>query len=86
MCGWETHGVCSTCGIAFNSTPTALTIPANATVHVPLTGVPEETGTLIIRGCLIQIIGFVEQEFLVDCSVKNSEETLSDDFVKIKQR
>jgi hypothetical protein len=55
-------------------------------VHVPLTGIPEETGTLVIRGCMIQIIGFVEQEFLVDGSVKDANETSNDSFIKIKQR
>jgi hypothetical protein len=67
--------------------PTALIIPANDTVHVPLMGTPEETGTLIIRGCLIQIIGFAEQEFLVEEEVKKSPKDASNDhFVKIKHR
>jgi tRNA pseudouridine-54 N-methylase len=65
---------------------TAVTIPANATVHVPLMGTPQETGTLLIRGCLIQIIGFAEQGFLVDNEIKKSpEDTCSDNFVKIKR-
>ncbi|CAO3623534.1 unnamed protein product [Mucor fragilis] len=76
----------STSGIAFNAVSTAVTIPANATVHVPLMGTPQETGTLLIRGCLIQIIGFAEQEFLVDNEIKKSpEDTCSDNFVKIKR-
>ncbi|KAK4519974.1 uncharacterized protein ATC70_010218 [Mucor velutinosus] len=76
----------STSGISFNAVSTAITIPANATMHVPLMGTPEETGTLIIRGCLIQIIGFAEQEFLVDNEVKKSpEDTSNDSFIKIKR-
>lgn len=52
-----------------------------------LMGTPEETGTLVIRGCLVQITGFAEQEFLVDQEVKKSpEEGFSDTFVKIKRR
>lgn len=75
----------STSGIAFTAVPTALIIPANATVHIPLMGRPEETGTLIIRGCLIQIIGFAGQEFLVEQAEKKSpEEASNDHFVKIK--
>ncbi|GAN03919.1 hypercellular protein [Mucor ambiguus] len=76
----------STSGIAFNAMSTAITLPANATMHVPLMGTPEETGTLVIRGCLIQIIGFAEQEFLIDNEVKRSpEDTCNDHFVKIKR-
>ncbi|GAA5816543.1 hypothetical protein MFLAVUS_010073 [Mucor flavus] len=77
--------ILSTSGVAFDAVPTALTIPANATVFVPLMGTPEETGTLIIRGCLIQIVGFSEQEFLIEPQVKKSpEDTSNDNFVKIK--
>lgn len=77
----------STSGIAFNAVSTAVTIPANATIHVQLMGTPEETGMLIVRGCLIQIIGFAEQEFLVDNEVKKSPEDISNDnFIKIKHR
>ncbi|KAI8877388.1 Trs120-domain-containing protein [Backusella circina FSU 941] len=75
----------STSGIAFNAISTAVTIPANATVHVLLTGIPEETGELTIRGCLIRIIGFSEQEFLVDSEVKKDSE-MNDDFIKIKKQ
>ncbi|CAO0789225.1 unnamed protein product [Mucor circinelloides] len=76
----------STSGIAFNAVSTAVTIPANATIHVQLMGTPEETGTLVVRGCLIQIIGFAEQEFLVDTEAKKSpEDTSNDNFVKIKR-
>jgi hypothetical protein len=64
-----------------------MTIPANATIHVPLTGIPLETGNLVIRGCLIQIIGFQEQEFLIDNEPKNSSENISSDTcLKIKSR
>lgn len=76
----------STSGIAFNAVSTAATIPANATVQVPLTGTPEQTGTLVIRGCLIQIIGFAEQEFLIDHEDNKSQQDASNDhFVKIKR-
>lgn len=70
----------------FHAVPTAVTIPANATIFIQLMGTPEETGTLIIRGCMIQIIGFSEQEFLIDHPVKKSPEDIPHDhFIKIKQ-
>lgn len=75
----------STSGIAFTAVPTAVTIPANTTIFLQLMGTPEETGTLTVRGCMIQIIGFSEQEFLVDHQVKKSpEDVINENFVKIK--
>ncbi|CEP15600.1 hypothetical protein [Parasitella parasitica] len=75
----------STSGIAFSAVSTAVSIPANATAQVHLAGTPKETGVLVIRGCLIQIIGFAEQEFLVDNQAKTSQqENSSDSFIKIK--
>lgn len=83
--GFNNH--LSTTGIAFNAVPAAITIPANATIQMTLMGTPEETGTLVIRGCLVQITGFAEQEFLVDQEEKKSpEEGSNDTFVKIKHR
>ncbi|KAI8075820.1 TRAPP II complex [Gilbertella persicaria] len=56
--------VLSTSGIEFSAVPTAATIPANDTLVVRLMGTPLETGLLVIRGCIIKITGFAEQEFL----------------------
>ncbi|KAL9548722.1 hypothetical protein PS6_006462 [Mucor atramentarius] len=56
--------VLSTSGIEFSAIPTAITIPANETLALRLMGTPLETGSLIIRGCIIKITGFAEQEFL----------------------
>lgn len=56
--------VCSTSGIEFSSIPTAASIPANDSLVVRLMGTPLETGSLVIRGCIIKITGFAEQEFL----------------------
>ncbi|KAI8375365.1 TRAPP II complex [Choanephora cucurbitarum] len=58
--------VLSTSGVEFEAVPTGTTIPANATSQIQLMGTPKEAGVLIIRGCLIRIIGFAEQEFTVD--------------------
>ncbi|MBM6387632.1 MAG: hypothetical protein JSY10_27240 [Paenibacillus sp.] len=48
----------------FSSIPTAASIPANDSLVVRLMGTPLETGSLVIRGCIIKITGFAEQEFL----------------------
>ncbi|KAI9255681.1 TRAPP II complex [Phascolomyces articulosus] len=65
----------STTGIPFNAVPSTATIPANGTLSLRLTGTPEETGTLSVRGCIIKIVGFAEQEFLVDYGQKLKEAT-----------
>ncbi|CEI93174.1 hypothetical protein RMCBS344292_07414 [Rhizopus microsporus] len=58
--------VLSTSGVAFQGIPSAISIPANTTTSILLAGIPEETGTLIVKGCKVQIVGFLEQEFLVE--------------------
>ncbi|KAI9313933.1 TRAPP II complex [Dichotomocladium elegans] len=58
--------VLSTSGVPFNAVQATATIPANGTYILRLTGTPEETGMLTVRGCIIKIVGFAEQEFLVD--------------------
>lgn len=73
---------CSTSGVAFFSVPTAISIPANATITMLLAGTPKETGILIIRGCKVQIVGFLEQEFLVE---PGSKELVDESVVKIKK-
>lgn len=54
----------STSGVEFSPVPAAATIPANDTLTIRLMGTPLETGALTIRGCIIKITGFAEQEFL----------------------
>ncbi|KAI9475700.1 MAG: TRAPP II complex [Benjaminiella poitrasii] len=56
--------VLSTSGVEFSSVPTAATIPANDTLVLRLMGTPLEIGPLVIKGCIIKITGFAEQEFL----------------------
>lgn len=62
-----------------------------------LTGTPEKAGTLTVRGCIIKIAGFAEQEFLVDYGQKMKaledsknknfkEEKGKTDFIKLKHR
>ncbi|KAI7862240.1 TRAPP II complex [Spinellus fusiger] len=68
--------VLSTSGVPFTAAPASMIIPANGTMSIKLMGVPEETGVLIVRGCLIKIVGFAEQEFLVDLEQKKSSNEL----------
>ncbi|KAG1052966.1 hypothetical protein G6F43_004920 [Rhizopus delemar] len=56
--------ILSTSGVEFSPVPAAATIPANDTLTIRLMGTPLETGALTIRGCIIKITGFAEQEFL----------------------
>ncbi|KAI8063251.1 TRAPP II complex [Gongronella butleri] len=62
------HITLSTSGIPFAPAATSATIPAHGTVSLRLTGTPQESGQLTIRGCVIRIVGFAEQEFIFDCS------------------
>ncbi|KAI7885172.1 Trs120-domain-containing protein [Lichtheimia hyalospora FSU 10163] len=70
--------VLSTTGVPFNAVSATATIPANGTLNLRLTGTPEETGTLVVRGCMIKIVGFAEQEFLVDYGQKQKKEAAKD--------
>ncbi|KAI8373047.1 TRAPP II complex [Radiomyces spectabilis] len=89
------HITLSTAGVPFSAIPTSANIPANGTLTLRMTGTPHETGVLIIRGCYIKIVGFAEQEFLVDVSHKlksaepkkrgqKDEDQSKDDFIKVK--
>lgn len=62
--------VLSASGVEFSAVPTAATIPANETMALRLMGTPLETGALVIRGCIIKITGFAEQEFLSEKPVE----------------
>lgn len=64
----------STSGIDFSPIPTAVTIPANETLSVKMMGTPLAIGTLVIRGCIIKITGFAEQEFLYEKQVHKVEQ------------
>jgi hypothetical protein len=56
--------ILSITGIEFNAIPTATTILSYDTLSLRLMGTLLEIGNLIIRGCIIKITGFAEQEFL----------------------
>ncbi|CAO3620537.1 unnamed protein product [Cunninghamella echinulata] len=63
----------STSGLLFNSIQSSIIIPAYQSSKIRLSGIPEETGTLVIRGCNIKIVGFMEQEFLFNVNKECSE-------------
>ncbi|KAF7727378.1 hypothetical protein EC973_007621 [Apophysomyces ossiformis] len=85
------HAALSTSGVAFNAISASATIPANGSLALRLSGVPEETGLLTIRGCFVKIVGFVEQEFLANYEEKlrkdkkgPKDESKRSTFVKFK--
>jgi trafficking protein particle complex subunit 9 len=55
---------CSTSGIPFHTQPVSVVIPANSQHTLTLTGLALEPGTLIIRGCQLQLAGGIPREFL----------------------
>ncbi|KAI8972379.1 TRAPP II complex [Pilobolus umbonatus] len=65
-----TNIVLSTTGIRFSTIPNAAVIPANDSITIRLMGIPLETGSLVIKGCVIKITGFAEQEFLIEKMAK----------------
>ncbi|KAI8881361.1 Trs120-domain-containing protein [Backusella circina FSU 941] len=67
--------------IQAEKTTSPVIIPANDLLIVTLSGIPNQTGTLVVRGCLIQIAGFELQEFLLE-KLDGEEE---DSFVKLKK-
>lgn len=54
----------------FSPVPVAASIPANDSIVLRLMGTPLKTGDLYIRGCIIKITGFAEQEFLIEKQIK----------------
>ncbi|KAF9438949.1 hypothetical protein BGZ76_002612 [Entomortierella beljakovae] len=63
----------STSGVEFEAIPTSTVIPAQTTVSIKVAGVPKCPGELVIRGCLVQILHCVEQEFFVETPRANAE-------------
>ncbi|ORX53995.1 Trs120-domain-containing protein [Hesseltinella vesiculosa] len=68
------HVILSTTGVSFTPVATSATIPAHGTVSLRLTGTPQESGQLTVRGCIIRIVGFAEQEFLYDEGQKKQQD------------
>jgi hypothetical protein len=67
----------STSGVAFDTRPLRVLIPANSLHEVVLSGKPLENGTLTIRGCRVQAPGGASREFTLPLSTDKEEERLS---------
>ncbi|KAI9466349.1 TRAPP II complex [Lactarius psammicola] len=64
----------STSGVAFDTKPISLTIPANSYHPVTLSGKPLEDGSLVVRGCRVQAPGGASREFLLPLATAEEEE------------
>ncbi|GLB34932.1 putative transport protein Trs120 or TRAPPC9, TRAPP II complex subunit [Lyophyllum shimeji] len=67
----------STAGVAFESRPLRVLIPANAFHEVVLSGRALETGVLTIRGCRVQAPGGTCREFIMPLATDEEEERLA---------
>ena len=65
--------VLSTSGVAIQSSPMALVVPANSYHPVTITALALEAGTLDIRGCVVQAPGGAPREFLLPVSTDEEE-------------
>ncbi|KAK9764972.1 hypothetical protein K7432_007067 [Basidiobolus ranarum] len=64
----------STEGISFNSIASASIIPSGSSISLKLSGIPQASGDLILRGCLIRLFGCAEEEFLLHKSRERKNE------------
>ncbi|KAI8359399.1 TRAPP II complex [Mortierella sp. GBAus27b] len=85
----------STSGVEFEAIPTSTMIPAQTTVTIKVAGVPKQDGELVIRGCMVQILHCVEQEFFVinprtglpmDTVIKNVTAPTGEAMARFKKR
>lgn len=61
----------------FETQPTRVVIPAAAFHQVVLTGKPLETGSLTVRGCIVQAPGGAPREFILPLATEAEEVRLS---------
>uniref|UniRef100_A0A8H8CM97 Transport protein particle subunit trs120 n=1 Tax=Psilocybe cubensis TaxID=181762 RepID=A0A8H8CM97_PSICU len=69
--------VLCTSGVAFESQPLRVVIPANTLHQVVLSGKATDTGTLTIRGCFVQAPGGVVREYILPLYTAQEEERIS---------
>ncbi|KAF9482780.1 hypothetical protein BDN70DRAFT_874562 [Pholiota conissans] len=67
----------STSGVRFDSKPLHIVIPANSLHQVVLCGSPAGSGTLTIRGCIVQAPGGQAREYILPLYTAEEEERLS---------
>ncbi|KAI0093921.1 TRAPP II complex [Irpex rosettiformis] len=63
----------STTGVAIETKPLALIVPANSFHPVTITALPLESGQLTIRGCVVQAPGGASKEFLLPLATPDEE-------------
>jgi trafficking protein particle complex subunit 9 len=68
------RGFPSTSGVAFDTRPISMTVPANSYHPVTLSGRPLEDGLLVIKGCHVQAPRGVSREFFLPLSTAEEEE------------
>ena len=64
----------STSGVPFTAYATQVTIPPASLHTITLHGSPSETGTLIIRGCIVQAPGGAPREFVLPLSTPEEDD------------
>ncbi|KAK7054867.1 hypothetical protein VNI00_003330 [Paramarasmius palmivorus] len=67
----------STSGVPFVSEPIGVVIPPNSYHRVVLEGVAKQTGSLVIRGCIVQAPGSSPKEFVLPLATSEEEERLT---------
>ncbi|KAJ7063346.1 TRAPP II complex [Mycena amicta] len=67
----------STSGVAFDSKPIRVVLPATSFHAVTLSGKATETGPLVVRGCRVQAPGGQKREFTLSVSTGEEEERIS---------
>ncbi|KAJ3829021.1 TRAPP II complex [Lentinula raphanica] len=67
----------STSGVPFESSSTSLIIPARSYHRVILSGKALATGSLIIRGCIVQAPGGAPREFVLPLATEEEEERIA---------
>ncbi|EAU88629.2 hypothetical protein CC1G_12021 [Coprinopsis cinerea okayama7 len=66
----------STSGVAFTTQPIRYIIPPQSTCEIVLSGTPEETGTLVVRGCIVRAPGGVSKEYILPLHTDQEEDRL----------
>ncbi|KAJ7343441.1 TRAPP II complex [Mycena albidolilacea] len=67
----------STSGVVFDSKPVRVVLPAGSLHVVTLSGKATETGSLVVRGCLVQAPGGTKREFTLPVTTGEEEERIS---------
>lgn len=73
---WLIYSI-STSGVPFDAKSMSVILPASSFHSVNLVGKPLQTGTLVIRGCIVQAPGGTPREFVLPLSTDEEEESLS---------